>query len=183
MKSFIRIHYLTIPFFILIGFTDYKKYFFTLYFFIFLHELSHLGVSLFFNAGFSYIKLMPWGCILSLEKLPPKKASLIIHLAGPLFNLIMYFLNISPAENLSLALFNLIPVMPFDGGVIVNLLFEKGAFFISLTFIILSFAVCLYFKNFPFLPIILTALLLLGEKNRLDKTIYYKIRALFGRGE
>ncbi len=181
MKSIIRIHILTIPFFILIGFTDYKKYFFTLYFFIFLHELSHLAVSLFFNVGFSYIKLMPWGCMLSLEKLPAKKQSLIIHLAGPLFNLTMYFLNIFQDENLSLALFNLIPVMPFDGGVIVNLLFPRGAFFISAIFIILSFASCLYFKKIPFLPVVLTVLLLLGEKNRLDKTINYKICTFFNR--
>lgn len=175
MKHRFYIHPLTIPLFILIGLTPYKIRFFILYIFIFLHELSHLTVSVILGEKVSGIRLLPWGCVLNLKSVPKKKSSILIHLAGPVFNILMYFLKIYPAENLALALFNLMPVMPLDGGVIANILFKSFAFFVSLIFIVLLTFFCIYFR-FPItLPILLTLLLVFGEKNRLDKTISAKV--------
>lgn len=179
MIGLFYIHPLTIPFFILIGATPYKSRFFLLYFFVFLHELSHMAVSIILNEKVSSLRLFPWGCTLNLSSLPGKSHSLPILMAGPLFNLIMYFLDIFPTENLSLALFNLMPVMPLDGGVIVNIIFGRAAFFISVIFIAFTIALCLYFHFPPILPILLAVVLFIGEKNRFDKTISAKIIGYF----
>lgn len=179
MKHKLYIHPLTIPFFILMGLTAYKRYFFTLYVFIFFHELSHCMVSIILKEKVSSLRLLPWGCMLSLSSVPDKKRSIFILGAGPFFNLIMYFLGICPEENLALALFNLIPVAPLDGGALVNCIFGKFSFFVSLTFILCSTFFCLKHRLPLILPIILTALLLLGEKNRMEKTVSAKIIGYF----
>lgn len=179
MKHRFYIHPLTIPFFILIGLTPYKSRFFSLYFFIFLHEISHLCTSLILGEKVLSVRLMPWGCVLSLESVPKKKNSLLIFLTGPLFNLMLYFLNIYPFENLSLALFNLMPVMPLDGGAIINILCGRAAFFISLVFVILLTFACIHFHLPVLLPALLSVLLILGEKNRFDKTISAKVIGYF----
>lgn len=179
MIGLFYIHPLTIPFFILMGFTSYKSHFFLLYFFIFLHELSHMVISLLLKEKVSALKLFPWGCTLNLTSLPDKKHSILILIAGPLFNLIMYFLDIYPVENLSLALFNLMPIIPLDGGALVNALFGKAAFFISLTFIILMTVLCLKLHFLPILPLLLAVILSIGERNRFEKNINYKITAFF----
>lgn len=179
MIGLFYIHPLTIPFFIVMGLTSYKSRFFLLYFFIFLHELCHTAVSLLLKERVSSLRLYPWGCTLNLLSVPNRAHSLIILSAGPLFNIIMFFLGIYPTENLSLALFNLMPVMPLDGGAIINTLLGKKAFFISLIFILAAFFLCLRLHIFPFIPLLLFIVLFLGEKNRLDKTVNCKITAFF----
>lgn len=179
MKPKLCIHPLTIPFFVLMGASSCRRGFFVLYVFIFLHELSHFAVSLLLKERVSSLKLLPWGCMLSLSSIPDRKHSIFIFLAGPLFNILMCSVGIYPKENLALALFNLIPVSPLDGGVIVNCIFGKFAFFVSLLFI---FGVVLFSirHHLPLvLPIILTALLLLGEKNRFEKTVSDRILGYF----
>lgn len=179
MIGFIYIHPLTIASFILIAFTSFKSRFFVLYLFIFLHELSHMLVSLLVKEKVSALKLFPWGCTLQLSSLPNKTHNLLILSAGPLFNLIMFLLGIFPYENLSLALFNLIPVMPLDGGVILNTIFPKKSFYISLSFILSMAVFCVFHHIFPALPICLASILFLGEQNRFEKSINYKITLLF----
>lgn len=182
MIGLFYLHPLTIPFFILMGLTPYRSRFFLLYFFIFLHELSHMAASLLLKEKVSSLRLYPWGCTLCLASAPCKAKSLMILAAGPLFNILMLLPGIYPIENLSLALFNLMPVMPLDGGAIVNTLFGRRAFFISLVFILAAFLFCIRLHILPILPILLTLVLILGEKNRLDKTVYFKITAFF-KGE
>lgn len=182
MIGIFHIHPLTIPVFILIGLTPYGKGYFILYFFIFLHELTHMAVSLFLKEKVVSVSLYPWGCSLNLKSFPERHSMVLILLAGPLFNLLMYFLGIYPMENLSLALFNLFPVMPLDGGGIVNALFGKRAFFLSLFFVLFAIALCLKCHLPPYLPIALAVILITGEKNRMDKNINFKITAFF-KGE
>ncbi len=175
MKNKFHIHPLTIPIFVLVYFTPFRNRFFILYIFIFLHELSHALVSVLAGEKISSVRLLPWGCMLTLSTVPDKKCSLLIFPAGPLFNLLMYFLNIFPTENLSLAIFNLMPVMPLDGGILVNILFPHAAFYISFSFIVLLTLACLYMQVPPLMPIVLAFVLFFSEKNRLEKTINLKI--------
>ncbi len=171
----IRIHPLTLPFFILFLFYDRENIYLTLYLLILLHELSHALLCILLKEKISAIHLYPWGCMLSLSSIPDKKRHLLILIAGPSFNLLMHFLNIFPSENLSLALFNLIPVIPLDGGVIVNTLFPKFSFLISLLSIVFLLITSLYLNQSILLPLCLTLLLFFNEKNRLDKNIYAKV--------
>lgn len=175
LKNKIHIHPLTIPIFVLVYFTPFRNRFFILYIFIFFHELSHALASILLGEKVWSIRLLPWGCMLSLSTIPGKKHSFFIFLAGPLFNLFMYFLGIFPTENLSLALFNLIPVMPLDGGVLTDILFPQSSFYISFCFIIFLTLACIYYKVIPLMPIVLAFVLFMGEKNNPDKTIRLKI--------
>ena len=136
-------------------------------------------VSLMLKEKVASLKLLPWGCMLSLSSIPDKKHSILILLAGPLFNLIMFLLGIYPEENLALALFNLMPVAPLDGGALVNCIFGKYAFFVSLLFI---FGITFFSlkQRLPLiLPLLLTLLLLIGEKNRMEKTVSARIIGYF----
>ncbi|MBR5535409.1 MAG: hypothetical protein IKU60_02040 [Clostridia bacterium] len=179
MKHKIYIHPFTIPLFVLAGMTNYGCRFYILYLFILLHEISHMTAGLILKEKVSAIKLMPWGCILCLSSIPKRKSTILIALAGPVFNLVMFYMGIFPPENLSLALFNLIPVLPLDGGVIINALFTKGAFFISSAFIVIICILCIYFRLPLYLPIILAVLLITGEKNRMDRNLSAKIIGYF----
>ncbi len=179
MIGLFYIHPLTIPVFILMGLTPYRTHFFTLYFFVFLHELSHMAVSIALKEKVSSLRLLPWGCTLNLASFPDKKHTLLILAAGPLFNLFMFFLSIYPIENLSLALFNLMPVMPLDGGVIASTLLERKAFYISVLFILFTIFLCLRLHFPPYLPLLLGVILFAGEKSRFEKNINCKIAAFF----
>lgn len=179
LKNLIRIHPLTIAFFIAIFFTPYKSRFFILYFFVFIHELFHSLTALLLKEKIRAVHLLPFGCMLSLSSVPSRKKSLLIFLSGPLFNLSMFLFNIFPQENLSLALFNLIPVVPLDGGMIISLLFPKFSFVISLASIFLISAACVFFKRFYSLPLMLLVILSVTEKNKLENNINSRIITYF----
>lgn len=130
-----------------------------------------MAVSFLLGYKASSIHLFPWGCVLTLKEIPSASKSIPILSAGCAFNLIMFAFGIFPKENLTLALFNLIPVMPLDGGVLINLLLPGAAFFISLAFIAVLFIFTFYMHLPPTLPLFLLLTLFLGEKNRMKKNI------------
>lgn len=175
LKKFIRIHPLTLPIFALLAFTPFKKEYFILYLFIFLHEISHLIVALLLGEKCACIHLLPWGCMLSLTSVPLKFRSIAVFSAGSVFNFIMYFLNIFPAENLTLAVFNLIPVLPLDGGVIVNALFPCIYFPTAVLSIAITAAFSLVRHKSLAMPLLLTAVLSVSEKHKIEKNINSRI--------
>lgn len=109
---------------------------------IVLHELGHATTARKYNIITKYITLFPIGGIAQFEKMPESpKQELLISLAGPAVNviiaLLLYpfikvqlllqsesmksfgstnFLVLLFTVNISLALFNLIPAFPMDGG-------------------------------------------------------------------
>lgn len=172
----IRIHpCLPLPF--IAAFLMGKLCFFSaLYLFIFLHECAHFLTALALGLKSEYIYLLPWGCMLSLANVPSSPKCSAVFLSGPLFNLIMYFLNIFPEGNLSLALFNLIPVMPLDGGMIISLLFPKASRFISYLTLFVFLFLSVFFRRAPILPVFLFLLCLCDRRAQSEKEIGAKIR-------
>ena len=104
---------------------------------VLLHELSHSLVAKRFAVLTRDITLYPFGGIASIVSQPTPKAELFIALAGPISNIIIAaglfsWVNQSALENqqvdamtlidrlfvtnVALALFNLIPALPMDGG-------------------------------------------------------------------
>lgn len=100
--------------------------------FVLLHELGHSLVAQRLGVGVRSITLMPLGGIALTESLPRRPADeILIALAGPAVNLLLAgvialtargpagspaFLDYLLAANLMLALFNLVPAFPMDGG-------------------------------------------------------------------
>ena len=83
------------------------------------HELSHLLASLLLKEKCHGIAIMPYGCRLFMNTVKSPVKEFFIASAGPLFNLLMVLiLRKGPLYeiNLAMALINLFPVMPLDGG-------------------------------------------------------------------
>ncbi len=175
MKNPVHIHPSTLIFFAVMFFTPYKSRFFVLYGFIFLHELTHMLTALILGEKIHKIHLLPFGCMLSLSSVPSNKKSLVIFLSGPFFNLAMFLLGVFPRENLSLALFNLIPVMPLDGGVVSGLLFPRFSFVLSVSSVIAISIFCFAEGKGPGLPLMLFIVLIISEKNKIEKKINSRV--------
>jgi Zn-dependent protease/predicted transcriptional regulator len=116
----------------------------TVFFIIVLHELGHALTAKRFNINTKGITLLPIGGVAQLERMPDKpKEELWVALAGPLVNVVLaamlFFLIPRPGSqeemmammntvnaqsfifqlfyvNVALALFNMIPAFPMDGG-------------------------------------------------------------------
>jgi len=96
---------------------------------VLLHELGHVFVAKAFGISTKDITLYPFGGIALLQTTPKDKQELLIAIAGPAVNiiiaLILFGSGLSSTHpvlqslleiNISLALFNLIPAIPMDGG-------------------------------------------------------------------
>ena len=140
---------------------------------IIVHELGHLGASLYFKWNTGKIVIYPFGgCCKFDEKINrPLKEELIILLSGPLTQSVFCFIvgylttkglmtyrnfSIFKSYHYTLLLFNLMPIYPLDGGRLLNILinylmpFKKGnkiVIFISVSIILVTM---FFYKNLNF---------------------------------
>lgn len=145
-------------------------------FFIILHEIGHLVLALIFKNKVNEIKVFFLGCSIKINKLSDLNIErnqkeiindLLIFLAGPFINILiiifsyMYKLDTRIIYiNLSILLFNLIPIYPLDGGRIIrdiinlfqkntksNFYISKISYYFLIFLTILSSFFILIFKN------------------------------------
>lgn len=110
------------------------------------HELAHIVVAAAYELDVDEVEILPFGGrarVVGLELADPGVEAMVA-LAGPLNNLILYaasvelgprlpldphLLRVFAGANLSLALFNLVPGLPLDGGRVLKALLEptRGA--------------------------------------------------------
>ena len=98
---------------------------------IIVHELGHIIGAIIFKWKIDRVILLPFGGITVFQENIDKslKEEFIIAILGPLLQLVFYFLySDNPTfnqYNLTILLFNLLPIYPLDGSKIVNILFNE----------------------------------------------------------
>ncbi|AOY76858.1 site-2 protease family protein [Clostridium formicaceticum] len=130
---YIKINYMLLPIFI---FSIYYKYFFQLIvmtFIIIVHELAHALTSIYYGIMVEEIELFPFGGVAKVDnyfEIDPFK-EMIIAIVGPTSNFIMLLVALILQSyialqidlvyffifaNLTIGLFNMLPILPLDGG-------------------------------------------------------------------
>ncbi|WP_426448666.1 M50 family metallopeptidase [Paenibacillus sp. S-38] len=135
----LRFHPLFSIMLLLSAVTGYLPEMATLFGIVFIHELGHVAAARGFGWRVREVQLLPFGGVAVVEETggAPAWEELAVALAGPLQNLWMMALayglialQIVPPEwggyfiraNLLIALFNLLPVLPLDGGRVMQVL-------------------------------------------------------------
>ena len=93
------------------------------YVFAIMHEISHMLVAILLKMNVYEIELLPIGVNAKYIGKNTYLKELIISLAGPIASLLFAVIlknEVFKMMNLSIAIFNLIPIKPFDGGKILE---------------------------------------------------------------
>lgn len=182
--------------FILISFLcGYFKKVIIYMFLIIVHELGHVLTALLFGWKISKINIYPLGglTVFNGEINKPFVEELVVTIMGPLFQMIaflLFFKNNYDAFvfNNYLLLFNLLPIVPLDGGKLLSIFLELLIYYkkslyivVYLSFIIFFYFLFLMFKlnNIFFLVAFFFLLFkIIDEKNNIN---YYYNRFLLER--
>ena len=207
----LRIDLKILFFLILFYFTKQIKIYFIIMFFSFIHELGHLIIGLILKLKLEKLEILPYGVTvlfkINIQDLNKKIGKgnilelkkIVIALAGPIVSLIiaLIYLNYDPIylnktdiiySNILIAIFNLLPIYPLDGGRIINgilhikygnikaqILTDKISYIMMIILTIISSIAVYYFKNIAiFLICIILWMIVLqvGIQNKKNNNIY-----------
>lgn len=131
IHPFFRINLFFFPVTFCSVYGGYYGFFFTAYFAAFVHELAHILCAHSLGIKISHITLLPFGLTakLSTAYIKNSEKEFIIAFSGPFTNIILFWISVLlntylkstylaffADVNLSMALLNLIPALPLDGG-------------------------------------------------------------------
>lgn len=164
MKNLIKINYLTYFFILSAVVCGMFKECLILFSIILLHELGHVITVVYFKYKIDYIEIFPFGGITKIRKDINSSINkeIIISLAGIFMQLVLFVILsilwqinlidnsiylIFKKYNLSILVFNLLPIIPLDGSIFLRSLLEKVFSFnlASKLIIIISFIVLFLF--------------------------------------
>lgn len=132
LSNWIYIHFTTILLFVLCYITRKLEILFISYSLVFLHELAHLSAALCIGLKPCRIVFFPFGVNLKLKNsiIGALSDEIILYISGPLLNAVLAILslffnknqyfNIFYYNNLGLFLFNILPILPMDGGILMK---------------------------------------------------------------
>lgn len=168
------------------------------YFFaLILHELAHLFVATARGYKLKQLRLDMFGLSLSLDEKIADKDAFAINIAGPLFNLVLcvicvacywlvpesyYYLNLFCISNICLAIFNLLPIYPLDGGKIFRSIFKNEKSYlkvdrmlrVALCLIFIALFVLSFFKTINFFYALMAMFLLSSKPNKQPTITIFK---------
>ena len=134
----IKVNFLTLYFLLLLFLCGFIKIGLIIFFIVIFHELGHVFFIKLFKYKIIDITIYPFGGIIKTDKdinTPPNK-ELLIASGGILAQIILFIvisflpINILTKEllykyNLSIMFFNILPIIPLDGSIIINSLLNK----------------------------------------------------------
>lgn len=162
----IKINYLTWYFLFILFLCGYIKIGLIIFLIVIIHELGHVLASKLFHYKVLEVTLYPFGGVTKLEKdiNTPVKKEIVIASAGIIMQIILMFVlkflpqsdmkDIFEKYNLSIMIFNLLPIIPLDGSLILKAILNRffsfqKSYFIYVTLSILSITIYIAF-NFWF---------------------------------
>ena len=129
----IKINFVTIYFLLILFLCGYLKIGLIIFLIVIIHELGHVFFALLFHYKILNITIYPFGGITKINKdlNTPIYKELLIASGGVIFQLILFLIiNYLPLSiyfksnfikyNISILFFNLLPIIPLDGSVILN---------------------------------------------------------------
>lgn len=174
--------------------TGYFKPFIIYFSLIFIHELGHFLVGMYFNFDIDKIYFYPFGGYskFNSEINKPLKEELMVLLGGPISQ-VLFYLTMSYIFNLGdtfriyhygLLFFNLLPIYPLDGGKLINILLcYKFPYLKSYNFVIIISVISLvllfilsikYYYNFNIILVSIFLLYKIYEYYKEKKYSYNK---------
>ena len=134
----IKINIVTIYFLLILFLCGYLKIGLIIFLIVIIHELGHVFFALLFHYKILNITIYPFGGITKINKdlNTPIYKELLIASGGVIFQLILFLIiNYFPLSvyvksnfikyNFSILFFNLLPIIPLDGSIILNALLNK----------------------------------------------------------
>lgn len=155
-KSIFKIHSLFYIVAFICFLTGYFKNFVIFSSIILFHEMGHILIGCLFKWKIERVVILPFGGItLFNEKIDkPLLEEFLIAIAGPLFQIVYLFMYKNNIDffnyNITILIFNLLPMYPLDGSRILNIIFNKvfSFKFSHILSIFVSFIICLLFIIF-----------------------------------
>lgn len=156
MKN-IAIDYSTLYLLLIYFLCGYIKVGLTIFIIVIIHELGHVLTSLIFKYKIVSIRIYPFGGVTKLDKdiNTSINKEIVLALSGVFMQVIIIPFIISNESfmkyNLSIMLFNLIPIIPLDGSIIVRYLLNKylsfkNSYYLSIIISIISIIIYVGFN-------------------------------------
>ena len=134
----IKVNFLTLYFLLLLFLCGYLKLGIIVFIIVVFHEMGHILFIKLFKYKIIDITIYPFGGITKIDKdiNTPLNKELLIACGGIIFQLILFIIiyfvpiNVITKEllykyNMSILLFNMLPIIPLDGSIIINSLLNK----------------------------------------------------------
>ncbi len=187
----IKLHFYLIIWLVYLYGAHKLKTFLLFYLFALLHEIAHIIIAILLKVKIKEILLLPVGVCAKYDYIEQKKKEILIAVAGPLFSIIMALcINDTLLRNINfvIAILNLIPIYPLDGGRILRGIldykigYKKSVVYchmiskgILMIITILAVALLVYFHNASLLFLSIYVFMLIEEENkkeRIRETLY-----------
>lgn len=162
-----------------------------------LHELAHLFVAKSKGYSLKFIKFDVFGLSVELNEKIYDKDSFYINISGPILNLLLvlicmalywlvpssfYYLNVFCIANLTLAVFNLLPIYPLDGGKIFSTIIKNDKLYniletvvrIVISFVFLLLFICTFNNGFNYLYLIVAVFFITSSNKRTPTMSIFK---------